>query len=303
MALRKYFFYVVGNDRANEHVANSFVLYYEYFLQLHYLRKVSLFLKLLKFNMAKTVVVHSDFKALGSQLQEAISGFDANIDFVTKGERNVIKKVSIGDSVFTIKRFKEPGIFNALVYQFLRKSKAKRSFEYAIRLIDLGINTPRPVAYFERFSFGLKDSYYISEHIAYDLDFRVLNHNPEYPNRDEILQQVAAFTFKLHENNVNFLDHSPGNTLIKVSGEGQFDFYLIGLNRMRFEPMDLDARMKNFRRLWLSKRMINVMAAAYAQLSGHSQSKIHELMTKYSRQFQKKVNSKKIRKRKKNKLH
>jgi serine/threonine protein kinase len=253
--------------------------------------------------MAKTMVVHPDYSVLKPELQQAISDFDANTDYITKGERNVIKKVRIRETVYNIKRFKRPGIFNALVYQFLRKSKAKRSFLYASKLIDMGIKTPRPVAFSESFSLGLKDSYYISEHIDYDLDFRVLNHNPKYPQRDEILRQVAAFTYKLHENNVNFLDHSPGNTLIRDNGNGQYDFYLIDLNRMRFEPMNLDKRMKNFRRLWLSKRMINIMAEEYALLSGEPVPKVHALLTQYSRQFQKRVNSKKLRKRRRNKLH
>ena len=101
--------------------------------------------------------------------------------------------------------------------------------------------------------------------MEYDFDFRVLNHNPKWPNRNEILRQVAEFTFNLHEKNINFLDHSPGNTLIVDKGEGKYDFYLIDLNRMRFEPMSFEQRMKNFRRLWLSKHMINVMADTYAE--------------------------------------
>jgi hypothetical protein len=97
---------------------------------------------------------------------------------------------------------------------------------------------------------------------------------------------------------VNFLDHSPGNTLVLDKGEGQYEFYLIDLNRMRFEPMPFEKRMRNFRRLWLSKHMINIMAETYANLSNNSYELTHSLMTKYSRAFQKKVNAKKVRRRK-----
>ena len=147
------------------------------------------------------------------------------------------------------------------------------------------------------FSGGLKASYYISEHIDYDLDFRDLIHNPKYPNRVEILKQFTAFSFKLHENNVNFLDHSPGNTLIKDRGEGIYDFYLSDLNRMRFESLSLDKRMKNLRRLWLSKTMVNIIAAEYAKLTNISFELAHATLSKYSRAFQKKSNSKKLRRR------
>ena len=134
--------------------------------------------------------------------------------------------------------------------------------------------------------------------MEYDFDFRVLNHNPQFPYRKEILKQFTRFTFKLHENGINFLDHSPGNTLIKNKGEGMYSFYLIDLNRMRFEVMDFDKRMHNMRRLWLSKTMITIMAAEYAKLNNKSVEETHALLTKYSRAFQKKVNSKKLRKRK-----
>ena len=250
--------------------------------------------------MAKTLVLHPDHKANKAQFEEAINGFEANKDFVTKGDRNTIKKVSVDGNTYVIKKFKTPGFFQGLVYRFLRKSKARRSFEYASRLIELGINTPHPVCYSETFSVGLKESFYVCKHLEYDFDFRVLNHNPKWPNRDEILRQVAAFTYRLHENKVNFLDHSPGNTLIVEKGNGAYDFYLIDLNRMKFESMSFEKRMCNFRRLWLSKHMINIMADTYAKLSNNTFELTHSLMTHYSRAFQKKVNAKKVRRRRRN---
>lgn len=153
------------------------------------------------------------------------------------------------------------------------------------------------MAYLEVFSGGLKESFYVSEHVNYDFDFRELIHNPKFENRNEILRQFTQFTFKLHENGVNFLDHSPGNTLIVDRGNDTYEFYLIDLNRMRFEPMDFNARMHNFRRLWLSKTMMKVMAQEYAELYNKSVDGTYALMLHYSREFQKKVNSKKLRRR------
>jgi len=247
--------------------------------------------------MHTTFVVHSKFEHLKTELEKLINNFDEVGEFVTQGERNVIKKVIIDGKTLNIKSFKKPSFFQGLVYQFLRKSKAKRSFEFASKLIEYSINTPYPIAYSEIFSTGLKKSYYVSEHIDYDFDFRELIHNPKYPNRVEILKQFTAFSFKLHENNVNFLDHSPGNTLIKDRGDGRYDFYLIDLNRMRFEPLSLDERMRNLRRLWLSKTMINIIAAEYAKLDNIAFEVAHASLSKHSRDFQKKVNSKKLRRK------
>ncbi len=250
--------------------------------------------------MKENFVVHPNYSSHSEAILKVLHAFDANPDFVVNGERNVIKKAPAAGMELNIKRFKRPNILNRIVYGSFRRSKARRSFEYAGKLQQLGIGTPSPVAYLERFSGGLRESFYVSEHLMYDLDFRTLNHNPTYPKRNEILRQMAAFTFKLHENGINFLDHSPGNTLIRKEEEGRYRFYLIDLNRMRFETMDFKKRMHNFRRLWLSKTMIKVMAREYADLYNKGYEEVHSLMTKFSRSFQKKINSKKLRRRRRN---
>ena len=62
-----------------------------------------------------------------------------------------------------IKAFAKPGFFKALWYGLFGKSKARRSYEYAQRLLALGIATPEPVAYQEVRVMGfLRESYYVS---------------------------------------------------------------------------------------------------------------------------------------------
>ena len=242
------------------------------------------------------IIIHSKFTAHSTAISKAISNFETSGDTVLKGDRNTIKSLKIEGLYLNIKEFKTPNIFNAFIYKYIRKSKARRSYEYGTILTQKSILTPTPIAYFEASSwFGLKQSYYVSQHIDYDFDFRVLIHDLKFPERVEILKQFTAFTFKLHEQNVNFLDHSPGNTLIVKSSSGRYDFYLIDLNRMRFETMDFKKRMHNFRRLWLSKAMINIMSKEYAALSEISFTKVKSEMLHYSRQFQKKIDSKKLK--------
>jgi hypothetical protein len=247
--------------------------------------------------MRENFVIHPNYSHLATKLTDVLHNFSKKGEYVTKGERNVIKMVQLEGTSFNIKKFKTPNAFQSLVYQYVRKSKAKRSYEYALKLIEMGINTPFPVAYLEVFSFGLKESFYVCEHINYDFDFRELIHNPEFKKRNEVLKQFTKFSFNLHEKGVNFLDHSPGNTLIIETEENEFEFYLIDLNRMRFEAMDFNARMFNLRRLWLSKTMMKVMAEEYAELYDKSVDGTYALMLHYSREFQKKINKKKLRRR------
>lgn len=229
-------------------------------------------------------------------IAQMISNFEIEGENVVDGERNAIKKFKLGETEVNIKRFKNPNVFNAFIYKYFRKSKAKRSYEYANILISKDIKTPIPVAFYERTSlFCLKDSYYMSKHINYDFDFRNLIHNPQFPNRESILRQFTDFTFKLHENNIEFLDHSPGNTLIMDNKNGSYDFYLIDLNRMRFKSMNFNQRLQNFRRLWLSKTMVKIIAQRYSELYSESFDKVHDHLLMSSRKFQKTKNSKKLR--------
>lgn len=245
----------------------------------------------------QVVCIHPNYKHLTSEILNQINKVNDDNHQVFNNGRNLIAKVEVSGEQLSIKSFKIPNVFNKLVYKYFRKSKAKRSYEYANKLLDADILTPFPVAYIEEFNvLGLHRSFYISKHVNYHFDFRELIHKPKFPDRENILKQFTEFTFKLHENKINFLDHSPGNTLITKEANCKYNFYLIDLNRMQFETMTFDKRMHNFRRLWLSKAMIKIMAAKYAELYDKTYEETHALMLKHSRAFQKKIDSKKLRK-------
>jgi hypothetical protein len=99
-----------------------------------------------------------------------------------------------------------------------------------------------------------------------ELTFRELVTMPDYPDHENILRQFTRFSFDLHEKGIEFLDHSPGNTLIKKVSENQYKFFLVDLNRMDFHSeMNFDQRMKNLSRLTPKKEMIAVMSDEYAK--------------------------------------
>jgi len=210
-----------------------------------------------------------------------------------KGDRNVIKLFDLGETVVNVKSFKVPNLINQIAYRFFRKSKAQRSFEYAEKLEFLGIGTPRPIAYFENASaLFFKDSFYVSEHLQADLTYRELTKNLDYPNHTEILKAFTRFTFRLHENNIEFLDHSPGNTLIKLNN-GDYQFYLVDLNRMNFKNLSLDERIKNFARLTPNKQMVKIMSEEYAKLINKPATEVFQKMWQYTSDFQEKFHRKK----------
>jgi len=243
-------------------------------------------------------VFHNSYKLHQASIQGFIENFSTMGEQFGKANRNTIKLFHLGDQIVNIKSFKVPDIINQIVYKFLRKGKAQRSFEYANKLLENGIGTPQPIAYFEFDSKLLfKKSYYVSEHLQCDLTYRELTTNFDYPNYDQILRAFTRFTFKLHENNILFLDHSPGNTLIKKVGD-HYEFYLVDLNRMKFEPLSFETRIKNFSRLTIHKSMVETMSDEYAKLYNVEYEKVFHLMWKYTQDFQRQFHRKKKLKKK-----
>jgi hypothetical protein len=249
--------------------------------------------------MPVTLHTFPEYKADEHLLLKLAEDFDKEGTLLVKGSRNTIKTNFFKGEQVNIKYFKKPGLLKGIIYGMFRESKAKRSFEYAKYLSGHNILTPKPIAYIEdKSAVVLNDSYYICSHVNYDFTFRELIHDPLFPDRQNILEQFTEFTYRMHEARVNFLDHSPGNTLIVNKGNGEYDFYLIDLNRMKFQDMSIEARMANFKKLWPSKTMVKIIAAKYAELSEQPYEKLHGILLDSTLAFKRKITKKKYLKRK-----
>lgn len=244
--------------------------------------------------------INAEFKSKENDIKHIIDNFQTEGELFGNGDRNKIKLFDLDGKTINIKSFKIPNLINKVAYKYFRKSKARRSFEYATILLEKGIGTPEPIAFLENFNLlGLKDSYYVSEHLNADLTYRELVEIPDYPDRENILRQFTKFSFDLHEKGIEFIDHSPGNTLIKKNADGNYDFFLVDLNRMEFHSaLTFEQRMHNLRRLTPLKEMVAVMSNEYAKFYGESEQKIFETLWKYTADFQEQFYRKKRLKKK-----
>ena len=243
--------------------------------------------------MKQFFVINPEFKKFEKELQDIISNYENKGVAFGNQKRNSLRLFKFDNFTINVKSFKKPNVFNKLVYKFFRQSKAQRSFEYANKLKALDIGTPQPIAYFEFssiLSFG--NSFYLSEHWDKAFTYRDLIDDFNYPDYDTILRTFTRFTYQLHEKSINFLDHSPGNTLIKKTEKG-YEFALVDLNRMRFESMDFNSRMKNFARLSKYKQMVEVMSDEYAKCYQVSYEKVFAKMWMEVQNFRNKKAKKK----------
>ncbi|MCA1966254.1 MAG: Kdo domain containing protein [Flavobacterium sp.] len=245
-------------------------------------------------------LIHNKFKDFQERIVFFIDHFLIEGKILVNGQRNIIKLFEFEEITLSIKSFKKPNLINKIVYRYFRKSKACRSFEFASKLMEMQIGTPQPVAFFENYDFiGLKDSYYVCEHLENVFEFREIVQNEAFENRDFIIRKFAQFTFEMHEKGIEFLDHSPGNTLIRKNNDGSYSFFLVDLNRMQFhETMNFQTRMKNLSKITHKKDMIAVMSNEYAKLSGDDENTVFETMWKLTSDFQYRFHRKKRIKKK-----
>ena len=222
-------------------------------------------------------------------LKDIKNYFLSAIDSIHKA-RNEIKIIDFNGESLVVKSFKIPSILNKIVYTFFRDSKAKKSYENSIKIIDF---VPKPIGYVEFKKFGLMhESYFVSENFKYDFTIREPLLQTDFKDKEEVFKAFARFTYKLHEQGIFHLDYSPGNILIKEENE-DYIFKIVDINRMEFKPLDLDERLKNFAKLWAKDEDLKTIVKEYARLSSENGQKCIDIALQYSQAHKDKINRKK----------
>ncbi|MEN4053936.1 MULTISPECIES: hypothetical protein [Sulfurimonas] len=221
--------------------------------------------------------------------------FHTQTDNIHKA-RNELKVIPYEGVSTVVKAFKVPNIINKIAYTFFKDSKAKKSYDYSLKLGDF---TPTPIGYIEFFKNGLLDeSYFVSEEFIYDFTIREPLLEKDFPNRESIFKAFAKFTLALHNAGIFHEDYSPGNILIKKEN-GNYTFKIVDVNRMRFFTLSCDERAKNFSKLWASEEALTSIATAYAkeytECSDFVQKALHySLQNKKIKNFKKRLKGKEI---------
>lgn len=217
--------------------------------------------------MRKIIIIHDTGNPDAETLAREIvaNGIPADADPVYRNRRNRIYKIDFKNRSYNIKAFKIPGLINSIVYTTFRRSKARRSYENARRLSELGLDTPKPYAYIEvRNGLRLHESYYICEHIIAD-DMREWEHKPD---SGHLVMALAKEMARLHKAGVLHKDFSPGNILYTGNSEKGYRFYYVDLNRMRFGVKSKKAFMGNFRSINLDEKETARLGRHYGEASG-----------------------------------
>jgi len=210
--------------------------------------------------------------------------------------RNSLKVLEYANTNIVVKAFKIPHIINKIAYTFFRDSKAKKSYKHSVQINEF---TPEPLGYVENFKFGLLyDSYYLCKEYAYDFTIREPLVEQNYRDKEAIFKAFAYFSYDLHSYNIEHLDYSPGNILIKKLNDG-YEFKIIDVNRMRFKRLTPIERLENFAKLWAKDEDLKCIIQTYATLIDMDVDEAYEIARKASQKHKDKKNLKKRLKGKK----
>lgn len=197
------------------------------------------------------LTIHPGMQHLRPFVERLPEVFASSADVLHDG-RNQIRAFEIEGERYAVKRYKRPNAFNTFIYTFFRRCKAQRAYEHALKLLEMGIDTPSPVAWSQYRRNGLiGDTYYICRYSEYVSLAEATKRFPA-PQTLPVLDAFARFAAQLHEKGVLHEDFNQTNTLWAQDTEtGGCRFQLIDINRMKFHtrPLRPEECMINLRRL------------------------------------------------------
>lgn len=207
--------------------------------------------------------------------------------------RNKVRLFEHDGRTFVVKRYKIPMFHQRVAYTFFRPSKAKRAYDYAIRLTQLGIATPESVACIEEYSGGLfRTGYFIST----CCDWQNLSVLATEDAPEGLLDAFAEFLVAMH--NVGFMHGDLNLTNIlwqrkpaggNESSAGGYEFSVIDINRSAFsDNLTREQCLKNLFRASHIRPLLSAITARYAALRGWDERQSVDYVIRQVEQFERK---------------
>lgn len=211
------------------------------------------------------VIVNPSYQRLEGFIRNLPRAFDTSGTLI-HDKRNVVRLFDVDGLRLVVKRYKVPLFFQRIDYTWFRPSKAKRAYLFALRLKELGISTPDPVAFIECKSGGFfRQGYFVSTFTA----------NPDLKSNISLLYTdkqlfdgLVDYLVTLHEKGFLHGDTNLSNFLFHHSGDS-YEFEVIDINRSHFKDgLTKEDCLDNLMRVTRDRALSARIVSAYAERRG-----------------------------------
>ena len=215
------------------------------------------------------LIINPKYRKDEKMIRDMLSRFDDPSYGVTlRNQRNVIKNI---DDKYIIKKFVKITSANRTIYSFIRKTKAQRSYEYAQKYKNLGIETPDGIAYMEtKRNNILRDCYYIYKYSDFKEVAPFLK-EPPTPESEKVVLGYIHLIVEMHAKGIEHRDLNPTNILYQVNEKtGEIEYQVLDINRTSFmgKPLTDHQRFGNLLRVCYDDYWFRFIIANYEKEAG-----------------------------------
>lgn len=211
------------------------------------------------------IIINPAYKSLEQFISTIPSVFDTQGTLIYD-ERNQVRIFMVGEMKLVVKRFRRPLLHQRIDYTLFRPSKAKRAYLYGMKLVELGISTPTPIAYIETYHLSLFTQGYLVTEFCGDPDARIVREEPE--KHDDLIDSVVRFIVRCHEKGFIHGDTNLSNFLYRKDASG-YHVTTIDINRSHFfSNPSKEKCLESLFRLTHVRPVLTKIVRRYAELRG-----------------------------------
>lgn len=221
--------------------------------------------------MKKRIILSTESLYVHDLMERIPEAFASGEGELLYDKRNKIRRFTLEDGrVVIVKQYKKPNFFQRICYSTFWNNKAKKSYIFGNRLLNLGIDTPRPIAAVTYYNnIGMVNRYYFASTEDSRPDCLILR-DGNMDNPQPLIDALSAYLIHLHE--VGFLhgDTNLSNFLYSRNADGTFSFSVIDTNRSRFlgRPASRKEALSNLIRLTHKRSLLSEIITSYALQRG-----------------------------------
>lgn len=206
-------------------------------------------------------------RTLLSRLPEAFANNEGEL--IYDGRNTLRRFVMPSGLVVIVKAYKRPNLFQKICYSTFWKNKAYKSFHYALRLRQMGIDTPAAIATVCCKKHGMVERYFFASTEDNRPDCRILR-DGNMDNPQPLIDALTAYLIRLHDLGFMHGDTNLSNFLYEQQTDGTYHFSVIDTNRSTFlgRPATKAEATANLMRLTHKRTLLSQLVASYARQRG-----------------------------------